>query len=431
MGRGVGHTLERLLPAGWLAWASAGLRYRVHLLLALAAYPFIDFALRTAGLPVLPALWDDALLAALILLWGVAVWQGQRPRPSPVLLPMGVFLAIASGVALTDLPHLDLGLEGLRATFEYMLAFLIALNLVRDAGEIRAILRFAAALAVPASLYGIYQYLTGAPMPESWVSISEDIRTRAYSIVGSPNGLGDYLGLMIPICLGLAYQERGARGRLLWLGAAAVLAAGLLLTFSRGAWLALVLGMGVMAMLLDRRLLALFLAMAILGAFVPPVTKRLAVLASPDYWKAAATYGGRLYRWNQAYQQVNRDPLAGAGVGKFGGAVAARRLGTLYTDNYYAKTLAETGTAGLLAFLWLMWRVGRTGYGHWRRLVGRPEAGLAAGLLGNLLVVIFHNGVENIFEIPFLNAYFWFFAGVLAALPALAASAASDEGEAP
>ncbi len=390
-------------------------------LYALVAYPWVDAALRRLPIAAAGSFWDEAIFALGLLLILQRRRSGKPLRSSPLLRPMGLFLAISVAILLADLRHLSIGLEGLRATFEYMVAVFLALNLIDDLEEARRCSYVLIGLGSLAALHGIYQYATHAPMPESWISVTETLRTRAYSIVGSPNGLGDYLALLVPLALGWARYEKRRWLRLVLLAAAGVLGLGLLLTFSRGAWLALVGAIMVVALSFDRRLLAAALAAAvILSVAVPPISRRVGQLASRHYWQRSMVYGGRLYRWNQAYEQLAHAPLTGAGMGQFGGAVAARRMGVMYSDNYYAKTAAEAGVVGLAAFIVLMAACGWLGFRTFRALRGRPEQALALGLWGALLVVIFHNAVENIFEIPFINVYFWFLAGLLSRLPALA-----------
>lgn len=395
---------------------------------ALIAYPFIDYALRRIELPVLPSFWDEMVLVLGLLLAALRIRSGQAPRTSPLLRPMGMFLAVSAAGVLANLKNFSIGLEGLRADFEYMTALVIALNLTDHLAEVR---RYAAALVglgTLAAVHGIYQYATKAPMPPEWVSVSESLATRAYSIVGSPNGLGDYLALLIPLAAGLALCETAWWRRAALGLAAAVLGTGLLVTFSRGAWLALAAAAAVAALSFNRRLLlALAVGAVVVTVAVPPVTQRVDQLASKEYWQRAAVYGGRLYRWNEAYKQMAHAPLEGDGIGEFGGAVAARRLGVLYTDNYYAKIAAEGGLVGLAAFVALMVACGRLGHRVYRSMGGRRERFLALGLWGALLVVILHNTVENIFEIPFLNTYFWLAAGLLNRLPDLAAGKEAGE----
>lgn len=402
-------------------------KLRPYLLYSLVAYPFVDFALRELALPVLPGLWDEVVFTLLLLCLATRVLAGQPLRPSPVLKPMGVFLAVSIAVMLIDLRSLAIGVEGLRATFEYMVVFFFAANLVESRQEMKRYLYVASGLAAVGAAYGVYQYVIGAPMPEGWVEVQETIRTRAYSVIGSPNGLGDYMALMTPVTLGLAYDERGWWRRGLLLAATGLIGLALLLTFSRGAWLALAAAAGAIALTLDRRLLvALVLGAVVATVAVPPVTQRVGHIFSGEYLAKSMAYGGRLYRWNQAYEQMLHAPLSGAGVGQYGGAVAARRLGVPYTDNYYAKVAAESGLAGLAALLWLVYRSTRLGGEAARILRSGANRGMAAGLWGAVLVVIFHNAVENIFEIPFLNTYFWFTVGLLAVLPHLAGPGRPD-----
>ncbi len=395
-------------------------RTRLVVLGLVVAYPFVDFALRKSGLPVLPSLWDEAVLVLGLALVARRLRAGAPLRLSPVLRPIGLFMAVAAANVLADLPHLSIGLEGLRADFEYMAALLIALNLVDEPRDLHRSVYAMVGLGSLAAAHGLYQYVTNAPMPPEWVSVTESLRTRAYSIVGSPNGLGDYLALLVPLAVGWAFYERSTWRRAALLAAGGVIVAGLLSTFSRGAWLGLAAAGAVVAHALNRRLVpVLLLAAVALGVAVPPVRERMVQLVSPSYLERATVPGGRLFRWNEAYKQMAHSPLTGAGVGQWGGAVAARRLGVIYTDNYYAKTMAESGLPGLVAFVALMGSCAALGARVCRSLGRRRERLLALGLWGALLVVIVHNAVENIFEIPFLNAYFWFLAGLLTVLPVL------------
>ena len=50
------------------------------------------------------------------------------------------------------------------------------------------------------------------------------------------------------------------------------------------------------------------------------------------------------------------------------------------------------------------------------------------GVLTGLLGILAHNAVENIFEVPMMATYFWFFLGLLVALPKTT-SGANGSGE--
>ncbi|MBE3554805.1 MAG: hypothetical protein IMW85_07425 [Thermicanus sp.] len=86
-------------------------------------------------------------------------------------------------------------------------------------------------------------------------------------------------------------------------------------------------------------------------------------------------------------------------------------------DSYYFKTLAELGLPGVLLLAWLLFSVGFLLYRLWSTTKGRREHFLLGGILIGLTAVIFHNGVENIFEVPFMNSYFWFLTGLMLSYP--------------
>ena len=193
-----------------------------------------------------------------------------------------------------------------------------------------------------------------------------------------------------------------------------ILAICLLATLSSGAWLAFAAAILFFAILIDKRaLIAVLIAGILVATLVPQVTERITYLFSPTYMEKSAE-DGRIARWGGALDQARNEPFFGRGLGHYGGAVAQRQLGVTYVDNYYAKTLAEGGLVGLTLFLWLLPALLWKAYQHIRRL-GDQEPRLRwimRGLLTGLVAVLLHNGVENIFEVPFMQYLFlvigWF-----------------------
>jgi O-antigen ligase len=99
-------------------------------------------------------------------------------------------------------------------------------------------------------------------------------------------------------------------------------------------------------------------------------------------------------------------------------------------DNYYLKTMVEMGYIGIIFFLLLLgalmvvglrsiYRSGRKGEAVvlqskdplWRA-VGDPKT-LAIGIFSGLVGVLVHCYFENIFEEPYMMAYFWGLAAML------------------
>ena len=87
-------------------------------------------------------------------------------------------------------------------------------------------------------LHSIYQYLAKVPMPGNWVDTTENITTRAFSIIGSPNILGVIFVLFIPIAISMFITQKDKHMKIFYFITSAMMIVGLLLTLSRGAWLA-------------------------------------------------------------------------------------------------------------------------------------------------------------------------------------------------
>lgn len=392
-------------------------KFILFLLSLLMLYPAIDYIRNKFPIPVLGSNWDELTLLVLLFLVGINLIFDRKNRPSRISAGIGLLMLTGIAYTILDLNDFGINFEGYRAMFEYMLAFFVSFYLVRNNEDTKLLLNVAILLGSLMALYGIYQYVTGAPMPARWVNAGEALRTRAFSITTSPNVLGSQMAFLTPIALGFAAAEKSWAKKLLWLAAAGAMGLCLVFTFSRGAWLAFAGALAVIGILYDRRLLiAGIIAMVLVAIFVPSVSTRITSMFTPDYFEKSAG-SGRIKRWFDAYDQMRLDPLFGVGLGHHGGAVANRHFGSIYTDNYYMKTLAETGLLGLSLFLWLIGTALHQAYKSWQTLTNSRWRYIAAGIFGGLLAVALHNAVENIFETPYMNTYFWLTLGLLAAMP--------------
>lgn len=410
---------------GWLF--SGGMR--AFLLVAVGLYVLIDFVLRDAlSIPVISSVWDEALLV-FCLVW--LIWERlDRETPlgarcNPLDLPVAVF--IVTGFVLMNVvsPYYSIQIAGFRATAQYLLWFFLVTRLLRNDSDFMRLYLTLLVLAVGISLHGIYQYIVGVPMPESWVAQAETaVRTRVYSIFGSPNIMGDFMVLFVPMAVGLAYYAKDTRVKVLsWL-CAVIMCFACLFTMSRGAWVAMAVTIVLFILLVDRRLFWLLLAGCACLVLIPFVRTRIGFLFTEDF-VAANTNGGRGSRWVLAMENLyNANPLLGMGLGMFGGAVAMQNqvidyLQYFYVDNYYLKILVEMGYVGLGAFIVMLLGMLHTGcralYRTGVRLKERLDRtyALAAGLFSGLVGVLVHCYFENIFEEPYMMVYYWVIAAML------------------
>ncbi len=414
-------SLPAVLAQSRLLKAAAGVRVEIALW-AVILYPVIDHLLRSVpSLKFLSAGWDELVLLTVVVAWPAQMALRGRLayRCTALDLPILVYAGVTLFLFFMRSGNVSLAVEGARVYLEYLAWFFAGSNLLLNRRQFDALTGGVVLVAVLVAAVGIFQQVTGVETPAHWVDQAEGgIRTRVFSIVVSPNVLGSLLVIFIMITAGRLLTSRFRWERWLYLAALAAMTACMVFTYSRGAWLALGLAGAVFSLMYSPRLLvpmaALFLAAAKL---VPGIGTRLGYLFSTAYL-ASSQRAGRLALWQAALDRFRQDPLFGTGFGTFGGAVAARRVpGSFYVDNFYLKTLVESGLIGLLAFLWLLVSAFRCGYAAYKKIQDGSLKIMAAAILAGLVGIAAHNTVENIFEVPMMASYFWVLAGILLALP--------------
>ena len=108
-------------------------------------------------------------------------------------------------------------------------------------------------------------------MPASWLDLAEaGVRTRAFSIIGSPNILGSMMLLLSPMALSLFYAEKDLLRKVFFLGSSFAMGLCLIFTLSRGAWLGMAAVAVVFILQKDKRLFVPFIVVALLAFLLVP-----------------------------------------------------------------------------------------------------------------------------------------------------------------
>lgn len=214
------------------------------LLTILALYGLVDYALRDVlSIPVLSSLWDEGLLL-LAVLW--LAWDRMRaPHPrltraNPLDPAVFLFVGVALALMFVVSPFFSIAVAGWRATVQYMLWFFVVIRLLRDDRDLMNLAYVMVGAAFLIALHGIYQYIAAVPIPSHWTDQAEQsVRTRVFSIFGSPNIMGDFMVMFAPVAAALAYRAKGIKAKLFFWFATFCMCFACLFTMSRGAWMAM------------------------------------------------------------------------------------------------------------------------------------------------------------------------------------------------
>lgn len=395
------------------------------ILTILGLYAGVDWLLRDLlAVPVLSSGWDELLLVASVA-W---VLYKRTGTASPTIsrttnVDTAVLLFMGVGLMLMFLTSsfFSISVAGYRASCQYLLWFFVATRLIRDDKDLKRLYWLMVALAFVIALHGIYQYIVGVPIPDHWTDNAEaSVRTRSFSIFGSPNILGDFMVMFAPMAAGLAYSVKNRKLKVFAWFAAICMCVACLFTMSRGGWVAMVVAIVIFALLVDRKLFLVMLLAAVAAMFLPFVASRLGYIFT-DEFAHSTSHGGRASRWALGLGHLYRsNPYLGFGLGMFGGAVAMQNqvlysIQYFYLDNYYLKTLVEMGYVGLGAFILMMVSMLLAGC---RSLYKAHKAKdgtypLTAGIFSGLCGVLMHCYFENIFEEPYMMATFWLLAAMM------------------
>jgi hypothetical protein len=232
--------------------------------------------------------------------------------------------------------------------------FVLLLAVVDRPHRLRTFLLVVAALIFTAAVIALLSYhgrieLPGLEGLHHTVGVDEEtgerlsvVRLRGAGIFNDPNDISLILSVGAFICINFFFESRGRVGRLFTAGVLAVLAYALVLTHSRGGFLALTAGM--IAFLVSR---VGWRRSIPLAAVVLPVLLVLFAgrATSIDLSNEEDTGHERIELWAQAIQYLKRAPVLGIGQNKF-----VEEVG-MVAHNSYAHCFAELGLIGGTLFV--------------------------------------------------------------------------------
>lgn len=277
-----------------------------------------------------------------------------------------------------------------------MAGYFLTVNLIRTREWIRrcivAFLFFAGVSAV----IGVVQIFTGT-LELSWLDteLFSNIGVRITSTFENPNVYATYLLLAIPFSLVLLIGKGTGVSKVPLAICFALLAICMMETWSRGAWLGILISLLLFFLIYTRRSVSYLL----LGSMVFPlfsillpenvVSRFLSIGSASD---SSATY--RISAWRGVGRMLRENWFGGIGVGESAFSAVypafsyAGIQGIRHTHNLYLQILSETGIVGLTVFLLVIVLFVQNCFEYIYRMRKETESGVVVAGLASVIAVL-------------------------------------------
>jgi putative inorganic carbon (HCO3(-)) transporter len=287
------------------------------------------------------------------------------------------------------------------------------------------------------SVYGLRQWFFGAKALATWVDPQSPLArtTRVYSYLGNPNLLAGYLIPAVVLSLVAIFAWQGWMKKALALTMFIANGACLILTFSRGGWIGLVVGvLTAMALLVYwwsvqmppfwrtwslPIILATMTGLLLLAViFVEPVRLRVWSIFAD---RQDSSNNFRRNVWDAVFAMIRDRPLIGIGPGhnsfnKIYPLYQRPRYTALSAYSLFLEVAVETGFIGLACFLWLIIVTFNSGFSQLRRW--RQSRNLEGfwliGALATVAGMLAHGIVDTIWFRPEVNSLWWLMVAIIA-----------------
>jgi len=430
--------------ASLLAWPEIATLGVVFLMFAnVPSVLTTEYGIPQSAAVVIPLLLTIPIAASLL--------RGEPLVIVPTFLLLIVFLIVLLA-STAQSAYLEIGLEKLRSfAVEGIFMFFCLTNAIRTTQQLR---RVTCALLASAALLGalaLFQTFTktyystffGFSRSASDFYYGYVTQPRLQGPIGDPNYFAQVMLIAIPLGMAVASTAPSNGRRWIAMAATGLTMGGIVMTYSRGAIVALTLMVVVMVALRQvraRQIALLVLALVAIIAAVPSYRERILSLVSIG---GTAAGGGAHATEDQSVRARSTElfaallayvdhPVLGVGPGAFpknyqryanqvGGEVHDTvKFGPLkgstperQAHNMFVSIAAELGTLGLAALLWLLFLTARSLLRVRRRLLDSDPATAAIANGYFLAITVFL--AAGVFLTLAFERYFWMLLALAAA----------------
>ena len=371
------------------------------------------YAVRWSYGPI-PTTLLETLVLATIALYLAACWRRRLFRPFRTPYDIAILVLLLSGAISIFVAKDHRAALGLyRAYFvEPVLLFYVATDLLRRRSDFRTLLT---GLGIGTSVFAVLNIVVVAA-----AALQNTFHSGAPPsfIYTSSNAVAMFLEPPAAFAIGLLLFAERRRDRLTALAWALILAVAFVLTFSRGGYLAIAI-FGVLTVInvrpdLRRPLLIVGVAVAVVVLVTVVLASTTPLMKSRFSYRALNyTLQTRSAIFTATVSIIAAHPILGVGLGGY--VYNLHGFLEIYPHDVYMTFWVEVGLLGLLAFLFILVKLG---VGAWRAmpLASGLDKALLWGVVGTVVTWAVHGIVDSPYWKNDMAIEFWLVAAIAVAV---------------
>ena len=387
-----------------------GLGINAFLQWALFALPAMGVAAVLFATPFLPTMILAAMLVPIIFL----VFISRKFVIDSTAIFLLIFIVVSMVAAVLSLaPGSSIQIAILTSVF--MLSALVVVACCTTVKSVDFLIKAFVISAAFTGLVGLWQRVAGL---DSGIWLDQEAfagEGRIFSTFGNPNVYGTYLLLAIPLAAACIVYLKGFFQKFCAVGITGLLLLNLMLTLSRGCYLSLALAVGIFVLIIEKRLVVLFIpAVAALPLVLPPtiLNRILSILDTTDTSTAF-----RLNIWRGSVRILQDFWLSGVGQGidAYNTVYPFYALAAIYSPHshsLYIQYLVELGVIGFLVFIAVLACYFRTMANFLRRVTCFKQRVMAAAMVAAVIGFLFQGVTDFVFYNYRVLLTFYLFMGI-------------------
>ncbi len=368
--------------------------------------------------PIMPTMVCAGLVVLTVLSFVIKLLLGKEKLytvTQPSLFIVG-FLLVAAFSSFTSF-NVAKSVQSYVLYLVFAFAYFLIVNNIKTKNQWYNLVVVFALAGLLVGLYGVYQNYFITVTDTSWIDedMFAEIQTRVYSTFDNPNVLGQYLVMVIPVAFALMWSEKRIGAKVVYAAIVAVMLACLIFTWSRAAWVGILLAIGFFMVMKDRRWASLLVVALLIMPFVLPESILSRITSLGNMKDSSTAY--RFSVWLSSLRMAGDYWMSGIGLGA--GAFervyqkyALNGAGfALHSHNFYIQLVVEMGILGIILFALII-------ISSYRKIISIKDknssnANVALAMGGALIGYMFQGVAENLWYNYRMILLFWIYLGIL------------------